>query len=81
MLCLGFAFTMVENISLFNAFNFTCITAMSIGYSDIVPAASLGKLIAIAIGFLGMISTGLLVALALMAAKLSYENELEKQYR
>ena len=74
---LGALFAFVERIRLYDAMYFTCITAMSIGYGDITPERLSGKLIAIAIGLIGMITNGLMVALALNSALKCLNEEIK----
>jgi hypothetical protein len=53
------------------------ITALTIGYGDLTPESGLSKLIAIGIGFLGIVFTGLMVAATLKALELTI-NEQKK---
>lgn len=43
---------------------FCAITALTIGYGDVVPTSTLGRIDAVLLGLLGMVSTGLIVAAA-----------------
>jgi voltage-gated potassium channel len=43
---------------------FCAITALTIGYGDVVPTSTFGRIDAILLGILGMVFTGLIVAAA-----------------
>jgi hypothetical protein len=45
------------------------ITALTIGYGDIVPRTKLSKLLSVLIGIIGVVLTGLIVAAAVYAAE------------
>ncbi len=53
-----------ENISFGNAIYFTCITGLSVGYGDISPETTMGKLVSICIGIIGVLVVGLSIAIA-----------------
>ena len=46
---------------------FTFVTALSIGYGDLVPKGFFARLIAIVIGFTGILLTGLVAAIGVHA--------------
>jgi voltage-gated potassium channel len=46
---------------------------LTIGYGDIVPQTSLGRLVALLIGFVGILFTGLMVAVLVFAVRGSLE--------
>ena len=54
----------IENLPLGQSFYFTFITGLSIGYGEIVPKTGLGQLISVVIGIIGMVFTGITVAVA-----------------
>lgn len=53
------------------------ITALTIGYGDMTPEAPLSKVIAIAIGFLGIVFTGIVVAASLKALEMTIAEQKE----
>ncbi len=63
----GFLVSYVEDIPLAEAIYFAFITGLSIGYGDITPKTGLGCAVSVAIGAIGMILTGMTVAVATRA--------------
>ena len=63
----GFAISKLEEIKLGDAIYFALITAFSIGYGDITPQTTLGKIVSVAIGMVGMLFVGITVAIATRA--------------
>jgi len=57
----------LESLSFGNAVYFTMITGLTIGYGDITPQTPLGKLVSVAIGLVGMVFVGLIIAIATRA--------------
>jgi hypothetical protein len=57
----------VEGIPLGRAIYFACITGLTIGYGDITPKTGCGMIASIAIGLIGMIFTGITIAVATRA--------------
>jgi len=74
---LGLTFALFEKIRIFDAIYYAFISAMTVGYGDITPETRIGKVISIFIGLLGIIATGIIVANALQAVKITYEKEIE----
>jgi len=52
---------------------FAFVTGLTIGYGDIVVTTPFGRLMAILIGFIGILFTGLMVAALVLAVRDSYE--------
>jgi len=71
---LGVVFSFVEKIRLFEGVYHALITALTIGYGDITPHTSLGMILSVFIGIIGMVATGIIVALAIQAVRISYES-------
>ena len=63
----GVTISYVEKIPLGRAIYFALITGLSIGYGDITPKTGLGCVVSVAIGMIGMVFTGMTVAVATRA--------------
>jgi divalent metal cation (Fe/Co/Zn/Cd) transporter len=59
----------VENWRIDEALYFTFVTGLTIGYGDYAPQHFLTRLLAVAIGFAGIVVTGLVAAVAVQALK------------
>jgi len=64
---LGAAVALLENWPLFNGIYFAFVTSLTIGYGDVVPHRTLSRVLAIAIGVLGMLVIALVAAVAVRA--------------
>jgi voltage-gated potassium channel Kch len=67
----------LEKFAFADTLYFAFVTGMTIGYGDIVMQTPVGRLVALLIGFIGILFTGLLVAVLVHAVRQSYE-ESEK---
>lgn len=63
----GLAFSFVEGHPVSESLYFAFITAVPIGFGDIVPATSLGRVLSVGIGLVGMLFVGLIIAIAVRA--------------
>lgn len=57
------------------------ITSLTIGYGDLTPESVPSKVIAVAIGFLGIIFTGLVVAASLRALELTLGEQVPENLK
>jgi hypothetical protein len=64
---LGSVIGLVEGWGLGAGVYLAFVTGLTIGYGDLAPATILTRVLAVAIGFLGVILTGLVAALAVAA--------------
>jgi voltage-gated potassium channel len=63
----GFAFSKAEDIKLGDAIYFAFITALSVGYGDITPQTTIGKIVSVGIGLMGVLFVGITAAVATRA--------------
>jgi|SRR5215467_6026003 voltage-gated potassium channel len=70
---LGQAAGAKEGWSRFEAFYWSFITATTVGYGDIRPLKRQSRIFAIIIGFLGLMLSGILIAVAVHAATLALD--------
>ena len=66
-----------EGWSTADSLYFGFITGLTVGYGDMRPGSGKSKALAILIAFLGLILTGLMVALAVEAAGVVYDARVE----
>lgn len=74
---LSWIFARAEQIEFGDSLYFACVTALTIGYGDIVPVTGTGKVLSVFMGVLGVITTGIVVAVALQATRIAYETLIE----
>jgi voltage-gated potassium channel len=65
--------TLVEKMPFGDTLYFAFVTGLIIGYGDIVVKTPFGRLVALLIGFIGILFTGLMVAVLVLAVRDSYE--------
>lgn len=51
----------------------SAITALTVGYGDVAPKSVIGRLVAVGLGFLGILLTGIVVAAAIKALEKASE--------
>ncbi|UVC13745.1 potassium channel family protein [Mesorhizobium onobrychidis] len=68
----------IENWRVDEALYFTFVTGLTIGYGDFSPQHLLTRLLAIAIGFAGIVMTGLVAAVAVQALRAAERNLLNE---
>jgi hypothetical protein len=64
---LGILIACIERWSLGDGVYFTFVTGLTIGYGDLVPHQPLSRFLAILVGLLGTVLTGLIAAIAVRA--------------
>ncbi len=67
-----------EGMSLGNAMYFVLITALTVGYGDIVPTTMWGRIASLAAGVLGLLGFGIIVAVNTRALKESVEEKIRE---
>ena len=63
-----------ESWGRFNSLYWSFITATTVGYGDIRPLKPLSKVLSVFIAFIGIIFTGIMLAMALNAATISFKS-------
>ena len=58
---------------------FVLITAMTIGYGDITPVTTGGKIGSVAAGLIGVAACGIFVAVATRALREAYEEKRQRE--
>ena len=71
---LGMLVGFLEGWPMGDATYFTFVTGLTIGYGDLVPVRLITRLIAVVIGFSGILLTGLIAALGVRALQGATEN-------
>ncbi len=61
---LGIIFSFFESIGPIEGIYFSYVSALAIGYGDIVPHTAIGKVISIVLGVVGMILFGIVVGIS-----------------
>ena len=69
ILSLGIAISYVEGWTISEGIYFAFVTALTIGYGDLTAKRTLGRIIAILIGFNGIVLTGVIVAVAVQSLR------------
>lgn len=72
------AVTLVEKMPFADTLYFAFVTGLTIGYGDIVMQTPVGRLVALLIGFIGILFTGLLVAVMVHAVRESFEESKKR---
>lgn len=64
-----------EKWSMPDSLYFGFITALTVGYGDIRPTTGVGRFLAVIIALIGLITTGIMVAIAVEASNLTYAHQ------
>ncbi|BCP55169.1 hypothetical protein K32_37860 [Kaistia sp. 32K] len=71
----GFLVGRIEGWRLDEAMYFTFVTGLTIGYGDLAPKHLAARLLALAIGFSGILLTGLVAAVSVQALRATEDPE------
>ena len=74
---LGQIVTRIEKWKKFEGLYWSFITATTVGYGDIRPTKKLSKSLAIFIGLIGLMFTGLIIAITLTSATAAFEKHTD----
>jgi voltage-gated potassium channel len=72
------AISYVEKLPFGDALYFALITGLTIGYGDIVVKTPVGRILAVLVGVIGVLFSGLVIAVAVRALRETY-HESEKR--
>lgn len=75
MMLLGLITGVREGWTFLDAFYYAFITAFTIGYGDLAPTYPLTKILAVVIGLLGFLFTGVLVAIAVESVRFTIQGK------
>ncbi|MCP5209357.1 MAG: two pore domain potassium channel family protein [Hahellaceae bacterium] len=67
----------IERWSRFDALYWSCITALTVGYGDIRPMGRKAKVLAVLIALVGMMFTGIFVAITVQAASRAFTKHID----
>jgi hypothetical protein len=80
LICLGaIAISVLEQLTIEETLYFAFITGLSVGFGDIAPQTTAGRIISVAIALVGVIFVGLVVAVATRALADTVEDLRKKQ--
>jgi hypothetical protein len=68
-----------EELSVSSALYFAWVTGTTVGYGDLVPTLGITRALAILVAILGIVLTGIIVAMAIEAAKIVVESNTSIQ--
>jgi len=74
-LALGAVIGFLERSSVIDTIYFTFVTALTIGYGDLAPKRVTSRMIALAIGFSGILLTGLVAAIGVRSLQEAGKDE------
>ena len=69
----GFVVQQVQDLPPGEGFYFAMVTGLTIGYGDITPETWLGRMIALLLGLIGIILTGMMVATAVFSLREAWD--------
>lgn len=74
-LALGLAIGFLERWPVRDSTYFVFVTGMTIGYGDLVPLRFVSRMLALVIGFVGIIMTGLIAAIGVRALQVATDQQ------
>ena len=77
MIGAGLLIGYIENWRVGDALYFTFVTGLTIGYGDFTPTHMISRLLAVAVGFTGVVLTGLVAAVIVQALRATTHDGIE----
>lgn len=71
---LGLIIAEIEGLTFGNGLYFAWVTGTTVGYGDLTPTLGITRVLAIIVAVLGIVFTGIIVSLALSAAKIAIQS-------
>ena len=68
-----------EELSVSDALYFAWVTGTTVGYGDLTPTTETTRFLAIIVAIMGIVLTGIIVSIAIEAAKIAIENSISIQ--
>lgn len=78
VIILGQIVSRIEKWSKFDGLYWAFITATTVGYGDIRPLKKTSKILSIVIAFIGIMFTGIIVAITLNATSTSFDKHVDQ---
>jgi Ion channel len=78
MVALGCAVALLEHWSLFEGIYFAFVSGLTIGYGDLAPKAPVARMLAVTIGFVGILLTALIAAVGVQALNATQQQAQRK---
>lgn len=78
VILLGLLVSKIEKWNKFDALYWALITATTVGYGDIRPVRKLSRILSILIAIVGLMLTGLIIALTINTATISFEKHIDQ---
>ncbi len=69
----------IEKWSRFDALYWSFITATTVGYGDFRPLKKASRMLSVLIAFVGVMFTGIIIAITLNAASIAFEKHVDKR--
>jgi len=81
LISIGLSVGAIEKWTRFDALYWTFVTATTVGYGDFRPLKKRSKALAILLAFIGLMFTGIIVALTVHTATVSFEKHIINTYK
>ena len=79
IIALGLAVGKFEKWTIFDSLYWSFITATTVGYGDIRPSKKRSRILSVFIAFVGLMFTGILVSIALIASSEAFHKHVDSE--